>query len=195
MKKNKNKKKNKNLMRFLASLAVIFMSLSKYVHKRDIMAFLLGALAMIISVRLFCTIECVAEMPNDTTTPVESVEPEEPTYNEEAANIARVLYGVREYQLSEDAKIAIIETIFSRAECTYGEFGDTVNEVCLKPLQWQGFVEDSSYLREDYDLALQYLEGDRTMRITPEGCYWLVVSRDGVTVRTKFEGGNSWTIN
>lgn len=195
MKKNKKKNKNKNLMRFLASLAVIFMPLSKYVHKRDVMAFCLGALAMIISVRLFCTRECIAEIPEESVAPVESVEPKPSKYNEEAANIARVLYGVREYQLSEEAKIAIIETIFSRVECTYGEFGDTVNEVCLKPLQWQGFVEDSSYLREDYELALKYLEGDRTMRITPEGCYWLVVSRDGVTVRTKFEGGNSWTIN
>ena len=188
-------KKNKKLIQFLAALTVIFMPLSKYVHKRDVIAFCLGALVMIVSIRVFCTREYVAEIPEDTTAPVESVEPEVPTYNEEAANMARVLYGVREYQLSEDAKMAIFETIDSRVKCTYGEFGDTINEVCLKPMQWQGFVEDSPYLREDYELALQYLDGDRTMRITPEGCYWLVVSKDGVTVRTKFEGGNSWTIN
>ena len=185
-------KKNKKLIQFLAALTVIFMPLSKYVHKRDVMAFFLGALVMIVSIRVFCTKEYVAEIPDS---PMESVEPEAPSYSEEAENMARVLYGVREYQLSEDAKMAIFETIDSRAKCTYGEFGDTINEVCLKPMQWQGFVEDSPYLREDCELALRYLDGDRTMRITPEGCYWLVVSKDGVTVRTKFEGGNSWTIN
>lgn len=161
---------------------------------RDILAFLVGVLATIIFFR--------ANLPTPTQTTVkESVAAPEPTMivrtvttNPEAANIARVLYGVRGYQLSEDAKLAIIETIFSRVDCTYGEFGDTINEVCLKPQQWQGFVEDSSYLREDYELALSYINGDHTARVTPEGCYWFVVSEDGVTVRTKFEGGNAWTI-
>ena len=139
--------KNKKLIRFLAALAVIFMPLSKYIHKRDIMAFCLGALVMIVSVRLFCTREYVAEKPEETTAPVDSVEPEPPSYNEEAANMARVLYGVREYQLSEDAKMAIFETIDSRAKCTYGEFGDTINDVCLKPMQWQGFEETTALWR------------------------------------------------
>ena len=161
---------------------------------RDILAFLVGVLATLIFFRVNLPI------PTQTTVeePVASPEPtmivRTITTNPEAANIARVLYGVRGYQLSEDAKLAIIETIFSRVDCTYGEFGDTINEVCLKPQQWQGFVENSSYLREDYELALSYINGDHTARVTPEGCYWFVVTEDGVTVRTKFEGGNAWTI-
>ena len=162
---------------------------------RDILAFLTGVLATIVIFRV--------ALPTPTQTHVEEpVATPEPTMivrtistNPDAANIARVLYGVRGYQLSEDAKLAIIETIFSRVDCTYGEFGDTISEVCLKPQQWQGFVENSSYLREDYELALAYINGDHTARITPEGCYWFVVSDEGVTVRTKFEGGNAWTID
>lgn len=189
-------KRKTTLIKLLALLAIIFIPLSKYIHKRDVLAFCLGALAMIISVRFMCNKEVVVETPIETVPVITEapVIPRTPAVNTDAANIARVLYGVKEYHLSDDAKTAIIETIFSRAECSYGEFGDTVTEVCLKPQQWQGFAENSAYLREDYELALSYIEGDRSVRITPEGCYWFVVSENGVTVRTKFEGGNSWTI-
>lgn len=198
----KAKTNTRDITRILALLGLIIGPIHNFIHRfftprrlRDILAFLMGVLATLIFIRV--------SLPTPTQTPVEQpVAPPEPTMivrtvttNPDAANIARVLYGVRGYQLSEDAKLAIIETIFSRVECTYGEFGDTVSEVCLKPQQWQGFVKDSSYLREDYDLALSYINGDHTVRITPEGCYWFVVSEDGVTVRTKFEGGNAWTID
>lgn len=197
----KAKTNTRDITRILALLGLILGPIHDLILRfftprrlRDILAFLTGVLATLIFFRV--------SLPASTQTPVEEpVTPPEPTMivrtvttNPEAANIARVLYGVRGYQLSEDAKLAIIETIFSRVDCSYGEFGDTVTEVCLKPQQWQGFVENSSYLREDYELALAYINGDHTVRITPEGCYWFVVSEDGVTVRTKFEGGNAWTI-
>lgn len=161
---------------------------------RDILAFLMGVLAAVIFFRVSLPTPIETPVEDPVATPQPTMIVRTVTTNPEAANIARVLYGVRSYHLSEDAKLAIIETIFSRVDCTYGEFGDTVNEVCLKPQQWEGFVQNSSYLREDYDLALAYINGDHTARVTPEGCYWFVVSEDGVTVRTKFEGGNTWTI-
>lgn len=164
-------------------------------RQRDILSGLIGALIAIMVARATFSgfpVEII-----DISDPIteSSVADVEPVINEEAANIARVLYGVKDYQLSENAKIAIIETIFSRVECGYGEFGDTINEVCLKPLQWQGFVEGSDYLKEDYELALRCLNDTSGARVTPEGCYWFVVSRDGVTVRTEFEGGNTWKVS
>ena len=198
----KAKTNTRDITRILALLGLILGPIYDLILRfftprrlRDILAFLMGVLATLIIVRV--------NLPTPVETPVEQpVATPEPTMivrtvttNPDAANIARVLYGVRSYHLSEDAKLAIIETIFSRAECTYGEFGDTVSEVCLKPQQWEGFVQNSSYLREDYELALSYINGDHTARVTPEGCYWFVVSEDGVTVRTKFEGGNAWTID
>lgn len=163
-------------------------------RQRDILAGLIGALIALMIARL--TFSAFPIEPMDISAPIAEVPVVnvEPVINEEAANIARVLYGVKDYRLSENAKIAIIETILSRVECSYGEFGDTINEVCLKPLQWQGFVEGSDYLKEDYDLALRCLNDTSGARVTPEGCYWFVVSSDGVTVRTEFEGGNTWKV-
>ena len=34
-----------------------------------------------------------------------------------------------------------------------------------------------------------------TIYVVFNGLYWYVVSRDGVTVRTEFEGGNSWSFS
>lgn len=164
-------------------------------RQRDILAGLIGALIAIMVARATFSgfpVEIIDISASIEETPATAIEP---IANEEAENIARVLYGVKDYQLSENAKIAIIETIFSRVECSYGEFGDTINEVCLKPLQWQGFVEGSDYLKEDYELALRCLNDTSGARVTPEGCYWFIVSRDGVTVRTEFEGGNSWKVS
>lgn len=160
---------------------------------------LIGAVLILVVVRLTLpeyrvkVVETVKEVPVIQTVEARSVKP---AFSEEAANIARVLYGVKDYQLSENAKIAIVETILSRVDCTYGEFGDTINEVCLKPVQWQGFVEGSDYLKEDYELALNRINDTSGARVSPEGCYWFVVSGDGVEVRSRFEeGGNTWFIN
>lgn len=187
--------------RFFITIFAIFAPIhafrKRFFTRRDALYFLLGALTIVVSARIILPdfrIGEVSEVPTEVVEarvmPVVTVVEK----NEEAENIARVLYGVRDYHLSENAKLAIIETIFSRVECTYGEFGDTINAVCLKPQQWQGFSENSSYLKEDYELALSYINGDHTARITPEGCYWFVVSNKGVTVRTDFNGGNAWTV-
>ena len=187
---------------FFAMLFIILRPIHNLIHRfftprrlRDILAFLIGVLATLVFVRMNYPTPVESPVETPVATPEPTMIVRTVTTNPDAANIARVLYGVRSYHLSEDAKLAIIETIFARVDCTYGEFGDTVSEVCLKPQQWEGFVQNSSYLREDYELALAYINGDHTARVTPEGCYWFVVSDEGVTVRTKFEGGNAWTID
>lgn len=164
-----------------------------------ILSGLIGAVIIMIVVRLtlpeyrVVEVEVVTEVPVVQTVDARTIEA--PVFSEEAANIARVLYGVKDYQLSDNAKLAIVETILSRVNCTYGEFGDTINEVCLKPLQWQGFVEGSDYLKEDYELALNRINDTSGARVSPEGCYWFVVSRDGVAVRSGFEeSSNTWMI-
>lgn len=188
---------NRFFITIFAMLAPVINFIRRFISKRDVLYFLLGALTIVVAARMTIPdfhIGEVSEMPIEVVEARIEAPMAVPVANEEAENIARVLYGVKDYQLSENAKIAIIETIFSRVDCTYGEFGDTINEVCLKPQQWQGFIEDSSYLKEDYDLALNYINGDHTARVTPEGCYWFVVSNKGVTVRTDFNGGNTWTV-
>lgn len=117
------------------------------------------------------------------------------THSADAKAIARVLYGLTDYNLTDDAKYAIMEVIQSRVNCTYGEFGDTIQEVCNKPQQWQGYTEDGNYLREDYKLAVNFLSNTNRERITPEGCLYLVCYNGYVTVRKNWEDKNIWRVS
>lgn len=117
-----------------------------------------------------------------------------PTLNAEAQAVARVLYGLSDYQLSNTAKMAVIEVIMSRAKCSYGEFGDDVLSVCDKDSQWQGYVKDGPYIQSDYELADQVLNDISRARVTPDGCLYAAVSRGSVSVRKEWDSKNIWTV-
>lgn len=164
--------------------------------KSHILVFLLGILTCIISCR-------VMERSIQTTvneTNMELFEETLPkacaTVNEDAARIARVLYGVKDYELSEKAKTAVIEIILNRVADTDREFRNlnTIEAVCEQPEQWQGYKADGEYLQEDYDLALTVLNNDRGGRVIPDNCYFLLASHGEVVVRTEFNGGNEWRV-
>lgn len=114
-----------------------------------------------------------------------------PKEDSDAASVARVLYGFRYYNLSKDAKNAIIDVILNRVTCTYGEFGNDIHEVCSKESQWQGYSDTGCYLKEDYELAYERLYGNTSVRSIPENCYWVVAEDGAVCVRTSFEVTNS----
>lgn len=114
----------------------------------------------------------------------------------DAECVARVLYGIREYDLSDNAKTAVIEVIENRKADTACEFR-TVNsivDVCEQPNQWQGYVSGGSYLKEDYELALEVLYDSSDARTIPEGCFFLIVNTGEVVVRTEWDGGNEWSV-
>lgn len=121
-------------------------------------------------------------------------EKESPDYDAEC--VARVLYGLRDYQLSDTAKTAVIEVILNRVEDKACEFRtvNTIAAVCNQKDQWQGYVFDGDYLRDDYNLSMEVIYGGSHGRIVPEGCYFLLVSRGQVTARTLWNGGNEWTV-
>ena len=114
----------------------------------------------------------------------------------DAVCVARVLYGIRDYHLSRTCKRAVIEVIKNRVADQACEFRavNTVQAVCEQPNQWQGYEKDGEYLKEDYDLALEVLYDTSGARTVPEGCYFLVVEYGSVTVRTKWKGGNEWSV-
>ena len=138
------------------------------------------------------------------TTPVEYVEIEMPVYiektvqseerNPEAEDVARVLYGICDYQLSDKAKAAVVEVIMNRAACSYGEFGDSIIEVCQKPNQWQGFTTGGSYLESDYELAQSILNDTSGAKTIPGNCYYLCVEKGQVTVRQEWDSPNKWVV-
>ena len=105
----------------------------------------------------------------------------------ECEAVARVLAGVSAYGLSDAAKEAIIDVILNRADCPYGEFGDTVLEVCSKPGNWQGYTEGGAYLKSDYELAEAKLSGNRLARSIPANCYFLRIERGQVTARSEWD--------
>ena len=160
-----------------------------------VIAFGLGMLTCLVILRACSNpYEVIKEDASQEIEIVELEHEEEVKVNTEAEAIARVLYGVSAYNLSDNAKTAIIEVIINRAECTYGEFGDTIEDVCNKPNQWQGYVKDGCYLACDYDLANEYLGSNNSARVAPEGCFYLVCGDGYVTVRTEWNGGNSWKV-
>lgn len=166
--------------------------------KSHIFAFVLGVLLGTVGMRVWTTppsAQSVEPTPEITyVTPAPVVDSEYQT-DYDAACVARVLYGIRGYDLSENAKTAVIEVILNRVECSFGEFGDTVQAVCEKPNQWQGFTTDSKYLKEDYELAVEVLNSENPVRTIPEGCYFLVVKQGAVVARTEWDGqGNEWVV-
>ena len=168
-----------------------------YTH---ILAFALGVLFCIVSLRAISAGQTVeAAEPENGAAPAAAATAEAPVpiIDHDAECVARVLYGVREYGLSENAKTAIIEVIENRVADTAREFRsiDTVAAVCEQENQWQGYVSDGPYLREDYDLALRVLNDTTAARTVPDGCYFLVVTQGAVIARTEWNGGNEWRVN
>lgn len=114
----------------------------------------------------------------------------------DAECVARVLYGIRGYELSDNAKTAVIEVIENRVADTACEFRavNSIVDVCEQPNQWQGYVSGGSYLKEDYELAQKVLYDDSNARSIPEGCFFLVVNTGEVIARTEWDGGNEWSV-
>lgn len=166
-----------------------------YTH---VFAFVLGALFCIVTLRVMAGPTAEAAEPEAIAAPAAAVaEAPAPAIDTDAESVARVLYGVREYGLSENAKTAIIEVIKNRVADTAREFRniDTVTAACEQANQWQGYVSDGPYLREDYELALRVLNDTTAARTVPDGCYFLVVTQGAVIARTEWDGGNEWRVN
>lgn len=120
----------------------------------------------------------------------------EETPSDDVYLIARVLYGLRDYHLSEAAKTAVVEVILNRVDDTAREFRtyNTIEAVCNQPEQWQGYNKDGSYLAEDLEIVKNRLADHSGARTIPEGCFFLKVTNGKVTVRTEWNGGNQWSV-
>lgn len=163
-----------------------------------VMAFGLGVLSCIVAMRIVAGPVAEPGEPEPIPVVVAAVA-EEPTTGRDADAecVARVLYGVRDYGLSDDAKTAVVEVIKNRVADTAREFRtiEDIEAACEQANQWQGYVSDGPYLREDYDLALKVLNDTSGARTVPEGCFFLVVKQGEVIARTEWDGGNEWRVN
>lgn len=169
-----------------------------YRRKREILLFLSGFLIATILFRISDAVARNNVIVEPTIEPVITSSPEINAKNEEKSTeakiMARVLYGINDYHLSENGKKAVFEVIQNRVKCSFGEFGNTIEEVCNKPQQWQGYVEDGEYLETDYQLALNFLNDNSGARVIPTNCYFLTVKAGKVIVRTEWNNGSEWTV-
>lgn len=161
----------------------------------NILCFFLGVLCNIVVLRAIQPPVAEAEEPIPTA--VVTVAASTSIVDADAECVARVLYGVREYGLSDTAKTAIIEVIMNRVADTACEFRtiDNIKEACEQANQWQGYVPDGTYLLSDYELALNVLNSESNAKTIPDGCFFLVVKQGEVTARTKWDGGNEWKVS
>jgi len=172
---------------------------TKKKSKKQQQAYLLSGLIGCLINLVFCRACCVPKVQTvEVEVPVETIVyvEQELKFDIEAQQVARVLYGVRDYQLSDNQKIAVIEVILNRAADNAREFRtvNTITEVCNQPGQWQGYSADGCYIESDYQLALQRLNDNSGARVIPEGCYFLNIAHGTVTVRTEWTGGNEWRV-
>lgn len=161
--------------------------------KSYILAFLLGILTCIVGMR--ATERYIQRTININGALLEDI-PVASSTREDAACIARVLYGIRDYELSEKAKAAVVEIVLNRLSDTDREFRNynTIRAVCNQPEQWQGYNPGGPYLETDYELALAVMNNDTGSRVVPENCYFLLVKQGEIIARTEFNGGNEWTV-
>lgn len=178
----------------IAAVCAFFTSRSTYTH---VLTFGLGVLSCIVTLRIMAGPVAEAAEPEPVTVAAATSEAPAPSQDADAECVARVLYGVREYNLPENAKTAIIEVIMNRVADTACEFRtiDTIVEACEQANQWQGYTSGGTYLLTDYELALKVLNNSTDARTVPEGCFFLVVKQGEVIARTEWDGGNEWRVS
>lgn len=166
-------------------------------RKKELLCFLVGLLVMTVSAR------AMFEEPR-----IEYVEVEVPVYveaenpiakmceyrNPDAEALARLVNGYVGYNLSPKCKKTLMEVVDNRSKCGWGDFGNTIQEVCNKAGQWEGYVADGYYLESDYELALEMLNDKSGARLIPTNCLFLRCEYGKVIVRSEWDSKNEWTV-
>ena len=168
-------------------------------RQREILFFLVGMLIMTVSARAMFEEPRVEYVEVEVEVPV-YVENEDPiakmlsARNPDAEALARVVGGLVGYNLSPKGKKTVMEVVDNRSKCGWGDFGNTIQEVCNKPGQWQGYVADGYYLESDYELALEVLNSKSNARLVPTSCVFLRCEYGKVIVRSEWDSKNEWTV-
>ena len=168
-------------------------------RQREILFFLVGMLIMTVSARAMFEEPRVEYVEVEVEVPV-YVEKEDPiakmlsARNPDAEAMARVVGGLVGYNLSPEGKKTVMEVIDNRSKCGWGDFCNTIQEVCNKPGQWQGYVADGYYLESDYELALEVLNSKNNARLVPTSCVFLRCEYGKVIVRNEWNSSNEWTV-
>ena len=107
-------------------------------------------------------------------------------------NVARALYGIRQYNLSPDAKRAYIQVMLNRAnpEIQYDVMKgtDDLASVLAVPKQWQGYNPEGNYTEEDFQLVKEFLESGSGNVLNNDRYFWAEVRQGYIICKTDISG-------
>ena len=110
-------------------------------------------------------------------------------------NVARALYGIRDYGLSNDGKRAYIQIMLNRAnpDIQYDVMAgtDDLASVLAKPNQWQGYRSDGNYTEADFQLVKEFLESGSGNVLNSDKYFWCEVKQGYIICKADINGKTS----
>ncbi len=163
-------------------------------YKSQILCFAVGLLVGLIFLRIGQTRQ-EAKLLTETET-ITIQEPERvPTEGQKTTlyrNVARALFGIRDYHLSPDAKRAYIQVMLNRAnpEIQYDVMAgtDDLASVLAVPNQWQGYNPEGNYTEEDFQIVKEFLESGSGNVLNSDRYFWAEVRQGYIICKTDISG-------
>ena len=163
-------------------------------HKSQILCFAAGLLIGLVFLRIGQT-----HQETKAITEAEAItiqEPErEPTEGQKTTlyrNVARALFGIKQYNLSPDAKRAYIQVMLNRAnpEIQYDVMAgtDDLASVLAVPNQWQGYNPEGNYTEEDFRIVKEFLESGSGNVLNSDRYFWAEVRQGYIICKTDISG-------
>ena len=110
-------------------------------------------------------------------------------------NVARALYGIKDYGLSNDGKRAYIQIMLNRANpnVQYDVMAgtDDLASVLAKPNQWQGYRSDGNYTEADFQLVKEFLESGNGNFLNSDKYFWCEVKQGYIICKADINGKTS----
>lgn len=166
-------------------------------YARETLCFLCGFLLALIVLRSGQTKQIEAMEARLAATQVVEVE-KEPTDGQKISlyrNVARALYGIRDYGLSNDAKRAYIQVMLNRADPNVQydvmKGTDDLASVLAKPNQWQGYRSDGNYTEADFQLVKEFLESGQGNILNSDKYYWCEIKQGYIICKADINGKTS----
>lgn len=108
-------------------------------------------------------------------------------------DICRVLAGVKQYDLSDEAKKAICDVIVNRVNADYDVFSNdnTISEVCQHEGQFEGFKKDGSFSQADFKLISEYMQSNAGKVLNSDKYFWIETHHGYIIAKDSFNGNGS----
>lgn len=110
-------------------------------------------------------------------------------------NVARALYGIKDYGLSNDGKRAYIQVMLNRAnpnvQYDVMKGTDDLASVLAVPNQWQGYRSDGNYTESDFQLVKEFLESGQGNILNSDKYYWCEIKPGYIICKADINGKTS----